>query len=77
MLPQEEAPWTLADRLIVGGALAFLVGVAAASFLYAKDPYGLTLALYTVPPSTAWPFYAATGGLISLSLGGGLAWWRG
>lgn len=67
---------TLEDRLIIFGALAFLLGTAGAALLYAKDPYSLTPALFLIPPAAAWPFYLGASGIISLSLGGAIAYVR-
>lgn len=72
MFPEAEGP-RLADRLVVFGALAFLIGTAAATYLYAIDPYPLTTSLFQVPPGTSWPFYLGSVGLVSLSAGGLLA----
>lgn len=74
---EDEAPLSLEDRLIVFGALAFLVGTAAAAYLYALDPYALTFELFVVSPSASWPFYVGSGGLASLAAGGLLVRFRG
>lgn len=69
----EHRAMTLADRLIILGALAFLVGTAAASLLYARDPYRLSVSLFQIPLGISWPFYLGTGGLASLVVGGVIA----
>lgn len=69
MLPDEPDVPPLADRLVVVGALAFLVGAAAATYLYTIDPYEMSFALFLLKPSISWPFYLGALGLASMGTG--------